>query len=110
MRVVDQPHRTLGNWVALDRQAQEGTSGLSSVARSIADRGRVAGARGVHLPDPRVSGSWFYRWRDRGPTKRRRRRAKLDAAVLKEFDTPRGLHGSPRLHADRREKGWKVRE
>lgn len=55
-----------------------------------------------------VSVSWFYKWLDRSPTKSRRRRAKLDAAVLKAFEKSRRLHGSPRLHADLREAGWTV--
>jgi transposase InsO family protein len=57
-----------------------------------------------------VSVSWFYKWLDRGPTRRQQRRAKLDAAVAKEFKASRGLHGSPRLYADLRDKGWKVSE
>ena len=33
-----------------------------------------------------VSPSWFYKWRNRGPTPRQRRRVSLDAATL-FFDT-----------------------
>ncbi len=57
-----------------------------------------------------VSISWFYKWQGRGPTRRQERRARLDAAVAKEFTTQRRLHGSPRLYADLRDKGWKVSE
>jgi len=57
-----------------------------------------------------VSVSWFYKWSSRQPTKSARRRAKVDAAVAKEFRARRGLHGSPRLFVDLREKGWKVSE
>ena len=57
-----------------------------------------------------VSVSWFYKWLDRGPTRRQQRRAKLDAAVATEFRAHRGLHGSPRLHADLRDTGWTVSE
>ena len=57
-----------------------------------------------------VSVSWFYKWSSRQPTKSARRRAKVDAAVAKEFVARRGLHGSPRLFVDLREKGWKVSE
>ena len=39
-----------------------------------------------------------------------RRRAELDVAVRKAFAEARGLHGSPRLHADLREAGWVVSE
>jgi putative transposase len=58
-----------------------------------------------------VSESWFYKWHDRAPTARQRRRAVLDAAVKASFDdsggTP-GTYGSPRVHADLVEAGWKV--
>ena len=57
-----------------------------------------------------VSVSWFYKWRDRQPTKTEQRRAKVDAAVALEFTAHRGLHGSPRLYVDLREKSWKVSE
>ncbi|MGH3748037.1 MAG: IS3 family transposase [Micromonosporaceae bacterium] len=57
-----------------------------------------------------VSLSWFYKWIVRTPTPRERRRARLDAAVKDAFGAARGLHGSPRLHADLREDGWKVSE
>ena len=57
-----------------------------------------------------VSLSWLYKWRDRTPTPREQRRAQVDAAVKAAFDASRGLHGSPRLHADLLEAGWKVSE
>lgn len=57
-----------------------------------------------------LSVSWFYAWRNKAPTKTEKRRAKLDAAVAKEFVEHRGLHGSPRLIVDLREKGWTVSE
>jgi putative transposase len=57
-----------------------------------------------------VSLSWFYKWRDRLPTSRQQRRADLDAAVAVMFDDAKGLHGSPRLHADLRDAGWQVSE
>lgn len=62
-----------------------------------------------------ISMAWFYKWiaraDDPGPhTKQARRRGKLDAAVAKAFEAARGLHGSPRLHADLRDAGWKVSE
>jgi len=55
-----------------------------------------------------VSLAWFYKWRDRPLTSRQRRRATLDAAVAAMFDDAKGLHGSPRLHADLRADGWQV--
>jgi transposase InsO family protein len=57
-----------------------------------------------------ISVSWFYKCSGRGPSKRRQRRAKVDAAVAAEFAEHRGLHGSPRLFVDLREKGWTVSE
>jgi transposase InsO family protein len=57
-----------------------------------------------------VSLSWFYKWISRTPTPREQRRAELDAAVADAFVAARGLHGSPRLHADLRAAGWTVSE
>ena len=57
-----------------------------------------------------VSVSWFYKWISRTPTPSQLRRGKLDAAVAEAFRAARGLHGSPRLHADLREAGWTVSE
>ena len=58
-----------------------------------------------------MSESWFYKWisaadtwTGRTPTTERRR-AEVDAAVAAAFAAARGLHGSPRLHADLREAG-----
>ena len=55
-----------------------------------------------------VSESWFYKWHERPPTARDRRRAELDAAVKKFFDASGGTYGSPRIHGDLLEAGWKV--
>jgi putative transposase len=55
-----------------------------------------------------VSLAWFYKWLDRPPTSRQQRRADVDAAVAAMFDDAKGLHGSPRLHADLRADGWQV--
>jgi hypothetical protein len=66
-----------------------------------------------------VSLAWFYKWPGRasGPsatsglhTDRDRRRDTVDRAVKVAFDKARGLHGSPRLHADLRDEGWTVSE
>jgi putative transposase len=57
-----------------------------------------------------VSTSWFYKWLARTPTRSQQRRAQIDAAVADAFKAARGLHGSPRLHADLREAGWQVSE
>lgn len=55
-----------------------------------------------------VSVSWFYKWHDRAPTDRQRRRAELDAAVKESFDASGATYGSPRIHRDLVEAGWKV--
>jgi putative transposase len=58
-----------------------------------------------------VSESWFYKWHDRAPTARQRRRGELDAAVRASFDdsggTP-GTYASPRVWEDLLEVGWRV--
>lgn len=86
-----------------------------SVARFIADqrtRHRVPHAVCCRLLGR--SQAWFYKWtaRDRTGelTASEMRRRELDAAVKEAFDAARGLHGSPRLHADLREARWKVSE
>lgn len=58
-----------------------------------------------------LSESWFYKWRDRPPTRRATRRAELDAAVKASFDDSGGnpgTYGSPRVWEDLIEAGWKV--
>lgn len=66
-----------------------------------------------------VSVSWFYKWWGRATgvsaesglhTTRDRRRDTVDRAVAVAFTKARGLHGSPRLHADLRDDGWQVSE
>jgi putative transposase len=57
-----------------------------------------------------VSESWFYKWKDRPPTKRALRRQKLDKAVKKFFDDSGGRYGSPKIHEDLVDDGWKVSE
>lgn len=59
-----------------------------------------------------VSESWYYKWAARARvgalTAGETRRRELDAAVRQAFERSRGLHGSPRLHADLRDLGWVV--
>ena len=55
-----------------------------------------------------VSVSWVYEWFNRPPTAGQRRRADLDAAVLKLFNASRRSYGSPCVHADRLAVGWTV--
>lgn len=60
-----------------------------------------------------VSESWFYKWRDRPPTPAQQRRAELDAKVKEIFDDSGGepgTYGSPRIHAELRDLGWRVTE
>lgn len=60
-----------------------------------------------------VSESWFYKWRDRKPTPAEQRRAALDAKVAEIFADSggeAGTYGSPRIHAELRDLGWKVTE
>jgi transposase InsO family protein len=55
-----------------------------------------------------VSESWFYKWRDRSPTPRQDRRARLADAVRAVFDGSGGTYGSPRIGDELREQGWQV--
>ncbi len=87
-----------------------------SVARFIADqRTNYRVPHAVVCALLGVSLAWFHKWIARagspGPhTTRERRRDTIDRAVAVAFSKARGLHGSPRLHADLREDGWKVSE
>jgi len=91
-----------------------------SVARFIADqRTKYQVPHTVVCALLGVSLAWFYKWiaRANGPaagsglhTKRDRRRDTIDRAVAVAFRKARGLHGSPRLHADLRDDGWQVSE
>jgi len=58
-----------------------------------------------------VPASTFYKWRDRPPTPRQARRARLDEAVRESFDESGGIpgtYGSPRVFEDLIEDGWVV--
>ncbi|MGW4423162.1 IS3 family transposase [Streptosporangium sp. NPDC004631] len=55
-----------------------------------------------------VSQSWLSKWRDRRPGIRRRRRDRLDAAIIAVFDASGGTYGSPRIVCDPRGHGWWV--
>ena len=88
-----------------------------SVARFVADQRtnyRVPHAKTCQWLA--LSQSWFYKWLQRADhldglhTDTDRRRAEVDAAVVAAFRAARGLHGSPRLHADLREAGWVLSE
>ena len=80
-----------------------------SVARFIADQRtfyRVPYA--VCCAILGVSVSWLYKWLDRPATVRQRRRAELDAEVLRLFVESKRTYDSPRIHADLVEAGWTV--
>ena len=55
-----------------------------------------------------VSPSWFYKWHQRPPSPRQRRRAELDAAVRVVFEASAGTYGSPRVTAELKAAGWRV--
>lgn len=57
-----------------------------------------------------VSQSWFYKWRDRPPTPRRRRRTELAEKIRELFDASGGTYGSPRITLDLWAAGWRVSE
>jgi putative transposase len=57
-----------------------------------------------------VSESWFYKWRDRAPTARQRRREELAEAIRAVFDGSGGTYGSPRVTLELRAAGWRVGE
>ena len=80
-----------------------------SVARFIADQRtfyRVPYA--VCCAILGVSASWFYKWLNRPPTGRQRRRCELDEVVREMFLASKRTYGSPRIHADLVEAGWRV--
>ena len=91
-----------------------------SVARFIADqRTNYRVPHTVVCALLGVSLAWFYKWLGRAEapgaerglhTPRDRRRDTIDRAVAVAFRKSRGLHGSPRLHADLRDDGWEVSE
>jgi len=80
-----------------------------SVARFIADQRtfyRVPHA--VTCAILGVSVSWLYKWLHREPTERQCRRAALDKRVRELFDRSKRTYGSPRIHADLLDEGWRV--
>lgn len=91
-----------------------------SVARFIADqRTMYSVPHAMTCALLAVSEAWFYKWLKRAQspggttglhTDRDYRRDTIDRAVKIAFDKARGLHGSPRLHADLRDDGWTVSE
>ncbi len=80
-----------------------------SVARFVADQRTMYGVpHTVTCAILGVSLSWLYKWLHREPTDRDRRRAELDTRVAELFVASKRTYGSPRIHADLREEGWKI--
>ena len=80
-----------------------------SVARFVADQRTFYGVPyAVCCAILGMSVSWLYKWLDRPATARQRRRAELDAEVLKMFQASQRTYGSPRIHADLLAAGWTV--
>jgi putative transposase len=55
-----------------------------------------------------VSPAWFYKWRRGDVSVRRARREALATLIVTLFRKHRGTYGSPRIHADLVELGWRV--
>jgi transposase InsO family protein len=55
-----------------------------------------------------VSQAWFYKWVRGDVSVRRARRAVLAALIAYLFTKHHGTYGSPRIHADVRDLGWRV--
>jgi putative transposase len=55
-----------------------------------------------------VSQAWFYKWKHGDRSRRRARRARLEAEVARLFAAHRGKRGSPVIAADLRDAGWRV--
>jgi putative transposase len=86
----------------------EGGDALS-LAAFIADQRTCHGVpHAVACRALEVSESWFYKWRDRPPTSSAQRRAELDEAVKTSFEASNSTYGSPRVHADLVEAGWRI--
>jgi len=55
-----------------------------------------------------VSESGLYAWRKRPPCQRQREDAQLTEELRQEFSTHQGRYGSPRLHAELRDRGRSI--
>lgn len=80
----------------------------SFIAAQRTDHGvpHAAACRALEVPQ-----STFYKWRNRPPTPRQVRQARLDEAVRASFDDSggnAGTYGSPRVFEDLLEDGWEV--
>ncbi|BAD59290.1 putative transposase [Nocardia farcinica IFM 10152] len=55
-----------------------------------------------------ISESWFYKWHDREPVPRDRRRRELTEAIRVMFEASGRTYGSPRMRLELRAAGWAV--
>jgi putative transposase len=55
-----------------------------------------------------VSPSWFYKWRQRSPTPRELRRARLEEEIRAVFEDSGGTYGSPKIFVLLVRAGWRV--
>jgi transposase InsO family protein len=55
-----------------------------------------------------VSRSGYYAWRDREPSERAKQNVELAAEIVEIHQESRGTYGSPRVHAELRERGFEV--
>jgi len=55
----------------------------------------------------RVSESGYYAWRRRPLCRRKREDAQLTTHIQRIFVSRRGVYGSPRIHAELQEQGWR---
>lgn len=54
-----------------------------------------------------VSESGYYAWRKRPQSQRKQEDARLTTQIQSVFVTFRGVYGSPRIHAELRDQGWR---
>ena len=57
---------------------------------------------------PGVLESWFYKWHQRAPAPRQRRKAALSERIGALFTASGCSYGSPRIHQDLLAEGWRV--
>lgn len=55
-----------------------------------------------------VSRAGYYAWRERGPSERAKQNVELVAEIVEIHQESRGTYGSPRVHAELRERGFEV--
>jgi putative transposase len=55
-----------------------------------------------------VSRSGYYAWRDRGPSERAKQNVELVGEIVEIHAASRRTYGSPRVHAELRERGFEV--